>query len=126
ELDGERFPAAAALQSASSLGRLVVSALDGDLDGDGDVDEIHLFGTRSLSVWDASGRLLFDTGALFEEATALAHAEAFNSNSDANDSFDARSDNRGPEPEGLVLGEVAGKVYGFVGLERVGGIVVLD
>lgn len=126
ELDVSRFPNAAALQSSANLGRLKVSTLDGDLDGDGDLDEVHAFGARSLSVWDGSGRLVFDTGSLFEDVTAAALAAAFNSNNDANGSFDGRSDDRGPEPEGITVGEIDGRAYAFVGLERVGGIVVLD
>jgi hypothetical protein len=126
ELDPSRFPNAAALQSSASLGRLKVSSLDGDLDGDGDLDEVHAFGARSLSVWDRAGRLVFDTGSLFEDVTATALAEAFNSNNDENGSFDSRSDDRGPEPEGLTVADIDGRTYAFVGLERVGGIVVLD
>jgi choice-of-anchor I-like protein/phytase-like protein len=126
DLDPSRFGAAASLQSRASLGRLKISALDGDLDGDGDLDEIHAFGARSLSVWSAAGELVFDTGSLFEDVTAVALANEFNSNNDENMSFDTRSDDRGPEPEGLELAEISGRAYAFVGLERVGGIVVLD
>ena len=50
----------------------------------------------------------------------------FNSNNDANGSFDVRSDNSGPEPEGAVVAELWGKNYAFVGLERVGGVMVYD
>jgi hypothetical protein len=121
ELDAARFPEAAALQSSAMLGRLKVSAREGDLDGDGDVDEIHAFGARSVSIWDGAGNLVADTGSLFEEVTALALSEAFNSNNDENGSFDTRSDDKGPEPEGLEVAEIDGRVYAFVGLERVTG-----
>jgi 2',3'-cyclic-nucleotide 2'-phosphodiesterase / 3'-nucleotidase / 5'-nucleotidase len=50
----------------------------------------------------------------------------FNSNSEEANSFDTRSDNKGPEPEGVVVGEHFGKAYAFIGLERTGGIVVYD
>jgi hypothetical protein len=126
ELDPERYPDAAALQASGSLGRLKISALDGDVDRDGDFDEIHAFGSRSASVWDRSGNLIFDTGSLFEQVTAAALSSAFNSNNDQNASFDTRSDDKGPEPEGIEVAEIDGRVYAFVGLERVGGIVVLD
>lgn len=126
ELDPAHFPDAAALQSSASLGRLKISALDGDLDGDGDFDEIQAFGARSLSVWDRAGNLVFDTGSLFEDVTSRALSSAFNSNNDDNGSFDSRSDDKGPEPEGLEVAEIDGRAYVFVGLERVGGIVVLD
>ncbi len=50
----------------------------------------------------------------------------FNSNSEEAPSFDTRSDNKGPEPEGVVVGEHLGRTYAFIGLERIGGIVVYD
>jgi hypothetical protein len=126
ELDPAHFPDAAALQSSASLGRLKISVVDGDLDADGDFDQIQAFGARSLSVWDRAGNLVFDTGSLFEEVTSRALASAFNSNNDDNGSFDSRSDDKGPEPEGLEIAEIDGRPYAFVGLERVGGVVVLD
>ena len=52
--------------------------------------------------------------------------EQFNSTNDDNDSFDARSDDKGAEPEGVVVGRVLGRQYAFVGLERIGGIAVFD
>ena len=60
------------------------------------------------------------------EALAARFPEAFNSNNDANNSFDSRSDDKGPEPEGLAIGEVGGRQYVFVGLERIGGIMMFD
>jgi hypothetical protein len=126
ELDPAHFPDAAALQSSASLGRLKISAFDGDLDADGDFDEIQAFGARSLSIWDRAGNLVFDTGSLFEDVTSRALSSAFNSNNVDNGSFDSRSDDKGPEPEGLEIAEIDGRSYAFVGLERVGGIVVLD
>jgi 2',3'-cyclic-nucleotide 2'-phosphodiesterase / 3'-nucleotidase / 5'-nucleotidase len=50
----------------------------------------------------------------------------FNSNHEEGNSFDTRSDNKGPEPEAVVLGGHLGRLYAFVGLERVGGIAVYD
>jgi len=40
--------------------------------------------------------------------------------------LDDRSDNKGPEPEGLAVGQVGGRTYAFVGLERLSGIAVFD
>jgi hypothetical protein len=50
----------------------------------------------------------------------------FNSTNDENATFDNRSDNKGPEPEGVALGEVAGRMLAFIGLERIGGVMVYD
>jgi len=50
----------------------------------------------------------------------------FNSTNDDNDSFDNRSDDKGPEPEGVVIAELYSKTYAFIGLERIGGVMVYD
>ena len=50
----------------------------------------------------------------------------FNSNHEAGPSFDNRSDNKGPEPEGITLGRIGERTYAFVGLERTSGIMVYD
>jgi len=39
---------------------------------------------------------------------------------------DNRSDNKGPEPEGVAVGRLGAKTFAFIGLERVGGIMVYD
>ena len=49
-----------------------------------------------------------------------------NSNHEEGPTFDNRSDNKGPEPEGVTLGKVGPGTFAFIGLERAGGIVVYD
>ena len=61
-----------------------------------------------------------------ERITAELAPGYFNSTNDDNDSFDNRSDNKGPEPEAIAIGEIDGRSYAFIGLERVGGIMVYD
>ncbi|WP_328774707.1 choice-of-anchor I family protein [Deinococcus aquaedulcis] len=124
-LDAAAFPNGAALKADAALGRLVVSKPDADTDGDGDADRLVAFGARSLSVWNADLGLVADTGNLFEAKTAELSASSFNSNGTAS-TFDTRSDNKGPEPEGVATGVVAGRTLAFVGLERTGGLMVLD
>lgn len=125
-LDPEVFPDAATLQLPENLGRLEVSTIDGDIDGDGDFDQLFAFGTRSFSIFDSLGNLVFDSGDQFEKITADLLPADFNSDNDENGSFDSRSDDAGPEPEGVAVGEVDGVLYAFIGLERIGGIVVYD
>ncbi|MBB6099057.1 hypothetical protein HNR42_002493 [Deinobacterium chartae] len=124
-LDPTAFPNAAELQKETQLGRLNVTNTLGDTDGDGDFDRLYAFGARSLSVWDASGRLLADTGDLLERKMAELLPAHFNADHGSN-TLDNRSDNKGPEPEGVTVGVVGGKTLAFLGLERASGIVVLD
>ncbi len=125
-LDPAVFPNAAELQAPENLGRLLVpnTAVDGD--GDELVDRIVAFGGRSFSIWDGeTGALVFDSGNDFERITAVRLGADFNADNDENGG-DARSDAKGPEPEGIVVGQIGDRSYAFIGLERVGGIMVYD
>lgn len=124
-LDPTAFPNAAMLQMNSNLGRLNVTNTLGDVDNDGDYDALYTLGGRSFSVWTAGGELVWDSGDDIEQITAMMFPANFNANNDEND-FDGRSDNKGPEPEGLAVGKAYGRNYAFIGLERIGGILVYD
>lgn len=130
ELDPMAFPNAATLQEKSNLGRLRMTSATGDLDGDGDYDQIHSFGARSFSIWVASSRFglqqVYDSGDDFERITAQQLPDNFNSTNDENGSFDSRSDDKGPEPEALTLGSDLFQSFCLIGLERVGGIMIYD
>ena len=89
-------------------------------------DALYAYGARSFTIFDTAGNVVFDSADAFEQITADLIPDYFNSNNDENGSFDSRSDAKGPEPEGVVIGEVDGSTYAFVGLERVGGIMVYD
>ena len=125
-LDPTAFPNAATLQDDANLGRLKTTTAHGDTDGDGDYDVLYSYGARSFSVLRADGSLLYDSGDDFEQITARLLPDGFNSTNDENDSFDNRSDDKGPEPEGITTGVVNGRTYAFIGLERVGGVMVYD
>ena len=113
------------LQLDENLGRLnaTVTAPTND---EGEFTEIWSFGGRSFSVRNDDGELVWDSGEEFEQITAELLPEEFNSNNTANDSFDTRSDDKGPEPEGIEVAKLRSKTYAFVALERVGGIIVYD
>lgn len=125
KLDSTAFPNAAALQKSAALGRLNVSTIDGDPDGDLDYDYLQAYGARSVSIWDSVGGLVSDTGDLFEQVTADLYPGFFNCDN-VDNVFETRSDNKGPEPEGVAVGTVLGRMIAFVGLERIGGIIALD
>jgi len=125
-LDATVFPNAADLQAEAAMGKLEVPNNIGDLDGDGDFDAIYAFGARSFSIWTADGSLVYDSGDAFERITAEAYPEDFNATHDENGAFDDRSDNKGPEPEGVTVGMIGETLYAFIGLERIGGVMVYD
>ena len=125
-LDPEAFPNAAELQQDEALGRLEVSTIDGDIDGDGDFDQLFSYGTRSFTIWAEDGTLVYDSADGFEQITAALFPNDFNSDNDENDSFDGRSDAKGPEPEGITIGVIDGETYAFIGLERIGGVMVYN
>ncbi|NJO28001.1 MAG: DUF4114 domain-containing protein [Richelia sp. SL_2_1] len=141
ELDPTVFPNAEELQENENLGRLNITNTLGDTDGDGDYDKLYAYGSRSFSIWDSSGKLVFDSGDQLETITAEQTPTLFNADfddevldangnldfSDTSPSFkkDNRSDNKGPEPEAATVGVINGKTYGFIGLERAGGGVMV-
>lgn len=124
-LDPVAFPDAATLRQSANLGRLGVSTIDGDTDGDGDYDALFAYGARSFSIYTSTGEQVFDSGDDFERITADLFPAAFNADNDEN-TFDSRSDNKGPEPEGLALGVIGAQRLAFIGLERIGGVMVYD
>lgn len=125
-LDPSAFPDAEALQADENLGRLHATTTLGDPDNDGDYDELYCFGARSVSIWDAEGSLVWDSGDEFERVLADRFPDEFNAHSVRNGSFDARSDDKGPEPEAVAIATIGGATYAFVALERAGGIVIYD
>jgi DNA-binding beta-propeller fold protein YncE len=124
-LDPLVFPNAAVLKNNANLGRLNVSKASGDFDGDNDYDALYTFGGRSFSIWTAGGEQIYDSGDAIEQITAQAYPLFFNAGS-TNNTKDDRSDNKGPEPEGITVGKAYGRTYAFIGLERIGGVMVYD
>lgn len=91
------------------------------------------FGSRSISLFDGdNGKLLWDSGDSLERIAAEVAPDYFNWNSKkGKKKIDARSDDKGVEPENIVAGYVdrpTGKRNRlvFVGLERMSGIAVFD
>ncbi len=124
-LDSTAFPDGMALQEDRNLGRLTVTNVEGDGDGDGDFDQIFLLGSRSFATWTEDWELIFDSGDDLEQITARA-APAFFNTPDDQTKFDAKSNERGPEPETLAVGRVGSRQYVFIAPERIGGVFVYD
>ncbi len=127
-LDPTAFPYASVMKSNANLGRLKCTNKLGDTDNDGDFDEIYSYGARSFSIWNAtSGTLVYDSGDDLEQITAAdpVYGAMFNC-SNTNITKKDRSDDKGPEPEGVVTASIAGNLYAFVSMERVGGLMAFN
>ncbi|MEZ8469706.1 choice-of-anchor I family protein [Vibrio splendidus] len=116
-------PLAGALKDNKQLARLKVIKPQGILAAD---QKVQAFGSRSFSIWDESGELVFDSGDDFARIVLEQDPANFNSTNDNNQSGDDRSDDKGVEPEAIEVAEINGKHYAFIGLERQGGIMVYD
>eukprot|EP00883_Tetradesmus_obliquus_P007510 jgi/Sobl393_1/18142/SZX59566.1 len=153
-LDPAVFPNAKdTIGKDEALGRLnvykTVNAIT-DTDGNGKIDRILVNGARSFSIYKADrtkpmGRhgssgsstvsgltRVFDSAAQLEQLSAALLPDVFNSEG-TNETFDGRSDNKGPEPEGLAIGELPGSSKKsparrilFLGTERLSVIFVYD
>jgi 6-phosphogluconolactonase (cycloisomerase 2 family) len=107
------------------IGRLKVSTVKGDTNDDGQYESLYAYGARSFTIWDSNGLVVFDSGDDIGRITASVHGEAFNNNEDENEG-DTRSDDKGAEPEALTIGTIDERTFAFIGLERMGGIMVYD
>ncbi|MEZ8545875.1 choice-of-anchor I family protein [Vibrio cyclitrophicus] len=116
-------PLAGALKDNKQLARLKVIKPQETLAAD---QKVQAFGSRSFSIWDESGELVFDSGDDFARIVLEQDPANFNSTNDNNQSGDDRSDDKGVEPEAIEVAEINGKQYAFIGLERQGGIMVYD
>jgi DNA-binding beta-propeller fold protein YncE len=77
----------------------------------------YAFGARSFSIWDENGALVFDSGDSIEQIIKSQVPGLWD---------DSRSDNKGPEPEGVEIGRIDGRTFLFVGLERTSNILAFD
>lgn len=109
--------------AAARLGRLTVtSRMGGSPNG---FSGLYAFGARSFSIWNSRGEQVWDSGDQLEQRTASLPNVQFNASSTDN-ALDDRSDNKGPEPEGVAIARFGRKTFAFIGLERTGGVMVYD
>ncbi|MCI2916475.1 choice-of-anchor I family protein [Staphylococcus hominis] len=111
------------------LGRLKVTTDQPFKDENGTYHALVSYGGRSFSILRASDlEMIYDSGNDIEQRILELLPERFNVDyKDYNDiEVDGRSDDKGPEVENVVVGQVGSHSYAFVGLERVGGIMIYD
>ncbi|XP_019622768.1 PREDICTED: mesenchyme-specific cell surface glycoprotein-like [Branchiostoma belcheri] len=121
-----------ALMDPAQLGCVTFSITDGLDPGDPrKVRELHAFGGRGVSVFDAEDlRLVWDSGDDFERIGARVHPDVFNSlfksesmiDETPEDSFDDASCSKGPEPQALTVGRMGDQTVIFVGNEKTSDI----
>jgi 2',3'-cyclic-nucleotide 2'-phosphodiesterase (5'-nucleotidase family) len=121
------------LKNEDLAGRLYVSSIDGDTDGNpaNGLEEIYAFGGRGFTIFkqEADGDVVkvFESGGEFEKIVADLSPTLFNNNQTGDtDTFDERSDDKAGEPEGITVANLGGRYYAFVALERQGGVMVYD
>jgi hypothetical protein len=139
---------ASTMATASNLGRLGVTRFEPATYTNGgtaltaasatDFTSLYTLGARSLSIWKsptgtnsiAGATLVGDTGDAIEKKIAELLPTYFNADWNTStgtpNAKDSRSDNKGPEPEGLAVAKVFGRTVAFVGLERIGGVMAFD
>ncbi|MEK3883135.1 choice-of-anchor I family protein [Paenibacillus sp. PL2-23] len=89
-------------------------------------DGLYMYGGRSFSIYEADTmKQVYDSGSDFERITAVSVPEYFNT-SNTKAKLDDRSEKKGPEPEDVKLGVIGDRTYAFIGLERIGGIMMYD
>jgi len=106
------------LQQPEHLGNFEVTTELGDVDGDGQYEQLYAFGARSFAVWrleDDGLQLVYDSGSLFEEIQAEQYPDGFQNTTES-----------GPETEAVTIGTVGDRTYAFVGQERGSGIMTFD
>ncbi|MCD0464861.1 choice-of-anchor I family protein [Flavobacterium sp. ENC] len=115
-LDAAVFPDAATLKLETNLGRLNLVADMGDTDGDGDLDEMVSFGARSFSIWNGNtGKIVYDSkNDVDKKSNELGTYD------------DKRSDDKGSEPEAVVVAKMGNQNILFVGLERSDAFMTYD
>ena len=122
KLDTKAFPNAAALQTDAELGRLTVINTLG-LNSSSQYEKLYALGGRSFSIHNATtGAQVFDSGSDLEQRAYATLPTALLGKSQVI----GRLDNKGPEPESVVVGQINGRTYAFVALERTSAILMYD
>lgn len=128
DLDATAYPEGDLYKEDHAMGRLNITLTMGDANNDNKYEALYSYGSRGVSIFDGSnGNLTWQSGDQFEQIILADPkvSKLFNASNSNNDAR-GRSDNKGPEPEAVTTGVIRDTVYAFVGLERIGGVMVYD
>ena len=133
KVDPRRFADWKTLSGSAALGRAKVNPNNGDRDGDGDIDTIHLRGSNSMTMY-RNGLAIWDSADLLDtiQTAAFGVANINGSHSLSSDKATMnyvgqdRSDDKGSEPEGVAVGMVGDRRIAVLGLERMSALAVFD
>jgi len=133
KVDPRRFADWKTLSGSAALGRAKVNPNNGDRDGDGDIDTIHLRGSNSMTMY-RNGLAIWDSADLLDQIQTAAFGVANINGSHSLSSDKAtmnyvgqdRSDDKGSEPEGVAVGMVGDRRIAVLGLERMSSLAVFD
>lgn len=119
------------LKQQQNLGRLKAINQLGLGQTAGIYEEMYISGSRDFTIYEikhgddgiSTMSFVYSSKAEFEEVTAVKlGTDGFNGDGYI-PSFDTRSDNKGPEPEGIAVGTCGNdRIYAFIGLERANGV----
>ncbi|MFN7342492.1 MAG: choice-of-anchor I domain-containing protein, partial [bacterium] len=79
-----------------NIGRLNIINTEGLINGTDTHEKLFSYGSRSFSIFDENGKMVFDSGQMIEIYIAENYPDYFNSNHEEGPSLDNRSDNKGP------------------------------
>ena len=119
------------VKSKNELGRLNILVDQSTEGGAGTVlTDIVAMGSRGITVWEynSSQSSLTRVSHLPLESFLLAQDPTRHNSNDGGDpaALDARSDDKGPEPEAVAIANIGGTNYAVVGCERQNGVVLVD
>jgi hypothetical protein len=93
------------------------------LNSNNQYEKLYALGGRSFSIYNATtGAQVSDSGFDLEKRAYATLPTALLSKSQVI----GRLDNKGPEPESVVVGQIGSKTYAFVALERTSAILMYD
>jgi 2',3'-cyclic-nucleotide 2'-phosphodiesterase (5'-nucleotidase family) len=117
----------------NDYGRLNIlkdQSLNGPVDPASDIDKIVSMGSRGLSLWkkEADNSLSFVSHLPLETELFSRDPQRHNANDGGlKTAFDARSDDKGPEPEAVAVTTLSsGTIIAVAGMERQNGVIVVD